>query len=425
MSRRTWVLAAPAVMAASFGLASPAWAQASPDVRSRLERLDAQLAAQAAQLAEQTRQIAAQQALLDAQKAELTRLGVVTDSVLATSRGAGAAPSAASPGGDVTLVQAAPLSGRPVGEAPAESERVEVASLPEGMGVLTPRGGWVIEPTIDFTHGSTNRLVFRGVEIVTGIQIGQIEASDADRNAVSGAIAVRRGLLDRLEVEARVPYLYRTDRVTTLVQNASTATQTFKLEGQELGDVELAARYQLNRGLAGDPIFVASARVKSDTGKGPFEVDRDAAGIATELATGSGFWGVEAGLNFLYPTDPAVIFGGVTYLAHLSRDIDKMIGGVQVGRVDPGDSISFNAGFGFALNPRFSFSLGYQHSYIFPTETELGGTKQRSDSLQVGAFSLGWSFRLTDGLTVSNSYEIGTTSDSPDMRVVFRLPYRF
>ncbi len=170
---------------------------------------------------------------------------------------------------------------------------------------------------------------------------------------------------------------------------------------------------------------MGSLRVKSDTGRGPFEVSRDVAGIATELPTGSGFWGVEGGLNFLYPTDPAVIFGGVTYLAHLSKDIDKLIGGVQVGRVDPGDAVSLNAGFGFALNPRFSFSLGYQHSYVFPTKTELGVTNQKSESLQVGAFSLGWSFRLSEKLTLSNSYEIGTTSDSPDMRLVFRLPYRF
>ena len=130
-------------------------------------------------------------------------------------------------------------------------------------------------------------------------------------------------------------------------------------------------------------------------------------------------------MSFIYPTDPAVIFGSLSYLAHLARDIDRTIGDVPVGRVDPGDSIGVAAGFGFALNPRFSFSLGYKHNYIFPTETELGGVVQKSESLQVGAFTFGWSFRLSERVTFSNSYEVGTTGDSPDMRIGVRLPISF
>ena len=38
---------------------------------------------------------------------------------------------------------------------------------------------------------------------------------------------------------------------------------------------------------------------------------------------------------------------------------------------------------------------------------------------------MGLSYRLTERLTLTNSFEFGVTSDAPDMRVVFRLPYRF
>ena len=72
-------------------------------------------------------------------------------------------------------------------------------------------------------------------------------------------VAARYALTDRLEVEGRVPYIYRNDRVTTLSQNSQTTTQTFNLEGRDIGDVEMSARYQLNRGRNGVPLFVAGA----------------------------------------------------------------------------------------------------------------------------------------------------------------------
>lgn len=53
----------------------------------------------------------------------------------------------------------------------------------------------------------------------------------------------------------------------------------------------------------------------------------------------------------------------------------------------------------FVLNPRFSFSLGYKHAYIFATKLELDDTIQHSESLQVGRFNIGWSFRFSDRVT--------------------------
>jgi hypothetical protein len=172
-------------------------------------------------------------------------------------------------------------------------------------------------------------------------------------------------------------------------------------------------------------VLIASARYKTATGKGPYDVDFDAAGVASELATGSGFQAAQIGLNFLYPTDPAVLFGGVSYLHNFGKDIDRVIGQVLVGEVDPGDTFSANVGFGFALNPDFSFSLGYSQTHVSPSVSILGGTRQKSNSLEIGSFAFGWSLRLSDHWTLNNSYEIGVTSDSPDVAVTVRLPYRF
>ncbi|MBC7793119.1 MAG: transporter [Clostridia bacterium] len=314
----------------------------------------------------------------------------------------------------------------PVGEAPPESTQTStVDALPEGQNALLGRGRLVIEPSFEFSRSSGNRLVFRGVEIVTGIQIGLIEANDTARNTISSSLAVRYALTDRLEIEGRIPYVYRDDRVTTLSQNSTTTTQTFNLSGSDIGDVELSARYQLTQGRNGGPIFVAGARVKSTTGTGPFEVERDAQGVAAELATGSGFWALQGSLSVLYPTDPAVLFANLSYMYNMPDTINQTYGAVTVGEVDPGDSIGFGFGFGFAMNQRFSTSLGYSHSYVLPTETELNGAVQESTELQVGTMQMGLSFRASERLTLSAGVDFGVTDDAPDVRVSFRAPYRW
>ncbi|MFT4074217.1 MAG: transporter [Asticcacaulis sp.] len=351
-------------------------------------------------------------------------------SLSGTSAGSAPGSSSGSSSGTMTIAQVEPmkpdpLPQQPVGAAPPPKKVEEVAALPEHVGVLTPKGRFVFTPSLDYVRSSSNRLVFRGVEIVPGIQLGVIEANDADRDSAVGTVAMRYGLTSRLEVEARIPYVYRHDRVTTLAQRDETTTRTTDLDGQQIGDVEFSARYQINDVRPGRAIFVANARVKPPTGLGPYDVGYDEFGVATSLSTGSGFWAIEGGITMLYPTDPAVIFASLSYLHNVPRDINKEIGGAMVGRVDPGDSIGASLGFGLALNPRFSVSFGYSHSFIFPTKTEIGGTHQQSSSLQVGSLLMGWSYRINDRMTLTNNFEFGVTSDAPDMRMVVATPMSF
>ncbi|HWA00768.1 MAG TPA: transporter [Caulobacterales bacterium] len=418
-----------------------------------IEQQEQRLNAQERQLREQQRQIAEQRELIERQRREIEGMNRISDSELSTVTGEGAAYAGldytglapdqpistnsryaafadASPGGSAPSATAQPAPAAPqgpVGEAPSEQARphAQVEALPEGQNALGGRGRWVVEPSLEYSHSSSNRLVFRGVEIITGVQIGLLEANDTSRDTIAGSLGVRYALTDRLELEARVPYVYRHDRITTLSQHDQSATQTFELEGSDLGDVEFSARYQLNKGAHGEPVFVIGGRIKSDSGRGPFDVGRDDQGVSTELATGSGFWGYQASLSVLYPTDPAVLFGSLSYLHNQSKNIDRVIGGVHVGEVEPGDSIGAGFGFGFALNPRFSYSLGYSHSYIMPTESELGSTRQRSTSLQVGALQLGLSFRISPRKTMAASVNVGVTEDAPDVSVGFRMPMQF
>ena len=410
--------------------------RAQEDISAKLQRIEALLDDQSSRLNTQERKLAEQAALIQQQDMELRALRATRDEALAEIRaGRAAAPQQAGglspPLGPAPMTTAsAQTPSGPVGEAPppttTEQKAREVAAIPERLGVLTPPGRFVFDPTVEYVRASTNRLTFRGVEIVPGINLGLIEAGDADRDSVVGTLAARYGLTNRLEVEARVPYVYRHDRITTVAAADRAVTRTMELDANDLGDIEVSGRYQLNEGDNGWPIFVAGLRVKSDTGVGPYDVDFDEFAVAKGLATGSGFWATELGLTMLYPSDPAVIYGGVSYLHNFAGDVDKAVGdNIFVGKVDPGDGVNASIGFGLALNPKFSVSFGYQHHYIFPTDTEINGTTQSSNSLSIGALQMSLSYRLNRRLTPINSFEFGVTSDAPDMRLTIRAPYSF
>jgi hypothetical protein len=322
------------------------------------------------------------------------------------------------------------LPSTPVGEAPEMMEpAAEVAALPEGARVLTPTGRLVVETSYEYALTSSNRLVFRGVEIVPGILLGLIDANDVVRDTVVAALNVRYGIMDRMEIEARIPVVYRHDRFTVLSQQVSptipAATQVFDLKGQDLGDIEFGLRYQLNRARTGGAIFVGGIRAKMRTGIGPYDVEYDDNGVATSLGTGSGFWAVEPNLTMLYPSDPVVIFMNVGYIHSFGLNIDKDIGTAHIGQVDPGGAIHASIGFGFALNPEFSFSLGFTNTFIFGTDSEIGALTTRSNSLESASLTMGLSYVFSPNFTIGGNFEFGVTEDAPDMRVLLRLPFRF
>ena len=120
-----------------------------------------------------------------------------------------------------------------------------------------------------------------------------------------------------------------------------------------------------------------------------------------------------------------MLFGNISYLHNFPKNINTDVGGVLVGKVTPGDSPGITGGFGFSLNPQFSFSFGYRHNYILGTTTELGGTLQHSTSLQVGSLLFGMSYAFNPKYTLNSQIEMGVTRDAPDVTLTVRTPISF
>lgn len=313
-------------------------------------------------------------------------------------------------------------SGR-VGQAPpAPTKPPEVQALANVGGVLTPYGKVVVEPFFQYSRSSVNTFLFQGVEVVSSLLIGSVDANRTARDLVSTGSTFRVGVSDRTELEARVPYVWRQDSLTDTIAGTNNQTTTTTAQGSGLGDIEAAAHYQINDGHEDWPFFVGNLRFKSDTGTSPYKVKYDSNGNARTLATGSGFMAAEPSVTVIYPSDPATLFANLGYIHSFSQNINGNVGNVAVGKVAPGDTYSASLGMGVALNDRLSFTLGYEHDYVRPTSTVVSGVTQNSQSLQVGSALSGIALKVNDRTSVVVNLAAGVTKDAPDAVVGIRVP---
>ncbi|WP_280554427.1 transporter [Halomonas sp. 25-S5] len=323
---------------------------------------------------------------------------------------------------------------QPVGQEPEEREvQPDVQAMAEYGGVLTPKGRLVLEPEFQYSHESINRMTFEGVEVLSTLLIGVFTAQDVDRDNYTASLTGRLGFTDRLELEMKIPYVYRDESNRVTVSEVDPDfTLDRELSNDALGDIEVAAHYQFNRGLDGMPYFIGNLRYKSTTGEGPFDIRRNSAGIPLELSTGTGFHSIEPSITMLLPSAPAVYFANLGYVFHLEDNVNQQVTqddeDLFIRDVDPGDAVRLSFGMAYSINPRTSFTLGYKNDFIGKTETEYvdnsDGTTTRvsSSTLNVGALLLGWSYQLNPDVSVNLGLELGITEDAPDTTLTLRMP---
>lgn len=419
-------LAAAAGIAAALFCPVQAWAVSDEDLKELMARIEAQ-----------EQRLSDQQEDIERQRQELQFLkdvalgGILGRGTAPAPPGASLRPAAAPPEQVAQGAPSASASSPPGQEERSQARDIELAVIRDRGGVLTAPGSVVVEPELEFSTSSSNRFFFDGVEVVEAVLFGLIEANETDRESATAAIGGRVGVTDRLEVTARVPYVYRNDRIQSTGVNDPTFSRLRDLEGTGIGDVEIGGHYQINDGLEDWPIFIGNVRVKAPTGTGPFDVERNSAGLETELPTGSGFWSVEPSVTALVPVDPVVLFANLGYTWSMARDVDLAIPDAspdrvaRIGRVDPGDSVNLSFGVGIAFNDRFSLSFGYEHNYVLASTTEVDGREVEGDTAHVASFLFGGNYRLSDSWSADLRLSAGLTEEAPDARVSLSFPYRF
>ena len=431
----------PALLAGLVGAGAalagaPLHAQTNEELAAQLTSMRAELAQQRARVEQLERQAAAASA--SGKSVAPSVLAPMPRRILPDPSG-GMVPAAAGLLGDMR--GAGTADDAAVGRAPPASGRPpEVAPIFEEPGVLTPRGKYVLEPALQFGYSSSNRVALVGYTIIPALLIGLVDVREVKRNSTTASMTVRRGITNRLELELKVPYVYRSDATVSRELFTGTAVENvFETSGKAIGDVELAGRYQLNNGGVDKPYFIGGLRLKTRTGRDPFEVVTDCTtrcvgtnatgtGLPINLPTGSGFYSLQPSLTWLMPSDPAIFFGNFSYLHNFKRGnvYRTVLSGEQepLGEIKPGDVFGFNFGMGLALNDKASLSLGYDHSTIARTY-QAGQPVPGSVRTQLGTLLLGFSYRINDRRTINVSVGAGLTRDTPDVSLMARMPLTF
>ena len=439
----------------------PAGAQSGPDLAEELKIMRQQLEQQRARVDALERELRTSRAS-SGQLEQLRGTGPqaagsqsTTNNTVSTSapmdsiRGTGGAdvPQAGLPapvtGGNAATVDAGrPLATNPpdaVGRAPEQASRApEVAPIFETPGVLTPRGKVVFEPSVQYGYSSSNRVALVGYTVIPALLIGLLDVREVKRNSTTASATFRYGVGNRFEVEAKVPYVYRSDAtVSREIFTGTAAERAFDTSGKGIGDIEIGARYQLNDGGVDKPYYIAGLRFKSRTGRDPFEVVTDCAtrcvgqnvtgtGLPLDLPTGSGFYSLQPSLTWLLPSDPAIFFGSFNYTHNFKRGgiYRTVLNGERelLGDIEPGDVFGFNVGMGLALNEKASFSIGYDHSSVSRMRQN-GIVIPGSVRIQLGTLLLGGSYRLSNKRTLNLSVGAGLTRDTPDVTLMVRMPF--
>lgn len=116
-------------------------------------------------------------------------------------------------------------------------------------------------------------------------------------------------------------------------------------------------------------------------------------------------------------SDPAIIFAGLGYTWNLERNIN------DYGKVDPGDTFSYNLGCAFALNYQLALSLQLEQAVT--TKMRMNDRSVPSSFTNVVNFKYGLTWSISKDFSCDMTATHGLTTDAPNFALEVRFPYTF
>lgn len=285
-----------------------------------------------------------------------------------------------------------------------EEERDEEEEILEAAGreyMLMPAGTLGMELNINYAYYSTDMLRPRE---------GQVEYRS--NHNITNSLIIESARRDNLTIDASIPFVYKYDQVGT----------DRSMDVTNLGDISLGAKYQPFKAGNRWPPPILNLRFTFPTGRGDYDINPQ-----RELSTGSGLYALSGGVSASQPIDPVNAYASLNYRHRFTRDnVDQRRPGGLLEKVDPGDRISVNMGFGYAVSYRASMSISFAYTYGFSTDLHYADGSKQSTGDQVSAtMNINTSWRIRPGRTVIIGLSKGLTNEDPDFAFSVRLPVEF
>lgn len=281
-----------------------------------------------------------------------------------------------------------PASPNPPASPESPTDPASPASPPGALPSGSPFGR-VFNVAVDTRLGFDREDIFLGViNVGRGVLRPDAVKATARRLVSSTAISVESPLSENMTLEASVPYLYQTVRVTAPGQPART------LRANGIGDVSLALERRFPELATGTSLRL-SAGLQMPTGRSPF-------GLGTgELPTGDGFTQPFLRASVARMRVPLQLYASLDYRTAFDRRFDGR-------RVSLPDSYGGQIGFAYATGPEFI------------TQTAISLRKTTSPlrfapSTTEGYLSQSLSFRPGGRDLYQGSVDVGLTEDSLDL----------
>ncbi len=286
--------------------------------------------------------------------------------------------------------------------AGATKEQSIERTLIEKGGMLLPKGKLQYDTRFSFAHFSSNRINIEGFAILPVLVIGEISTEKVNRDIFVQTAAFKYGILNNFQGDIKVPYRYEFDRFVDTQSKEKTR------QASGLGDIEFVLSRQLFWEHKAWPDLLLSLGVKTPTGKSPYNRD---------IGLGTGHWGARGALIAAKASDPAVVFGSVSYSWNFARQIDDF------GKVQPGYSIGYSLGTAIALSYQTAINFQFEHSVT--SKMKKDGIQVNGSFLNSASLKSGFNWAVSEKLSVDFSVSHGLTTDSPDYVVEIGFPFTF
>jgi excisionase family DNA binding protein len=264
-----------------------------------------------------------------------------------------------------------------VGERPATPTAEEIAL--RDQSVLLKRGAATVDLGVLYSY--SEQTLFPVVR--------------AEQRTVGAIATVRYGLLDDLQLNLRVPGVWR--RTATYTDASIAATNSARVTRDDYaGDASLSLLGVATREAAGRPNIIWSLDVV--------------------VPTGPGDQGVGGGLVLSKSYDPAVIFAGFSYLYGLE--------------IDPADSrrslaknnFGLNLGYTYALNDALAISTLFVGTYRNASSPDGISIPPPRERYQL---QFGMTWLLARGLFIEPAVAMRLGSANPELTFSLNFPYSF